>query len=1697
MSSRGRWGLAALAACGVVLFVSPAPAGAQLPTADPLAVVRITPSGAVGRAVTEATVQFSVPMAAIEAGQTVQTPAYLHLTPAVPVTLRWASSSVLVISPVAGAFPYDRRFTIRIDAGARALSGARLAAPVVSTFTTPRPRVMATGQRRPDGRVVVQITSSQPLRPDDVRAYTTLRYRPFATARRELTPAARRSLARLDPAAPARLDAALRVARTRAALTRIVPARPVEAPAPAGSPTSLAPRTYVVETVEVPPPGTRILAGPVPTPAERATADTGRDPLANRVVVLDDAFWIAGPGCNTLCSPDSVGLRASQPIDARALRRAVRVSDVTTPNAPRVLTPAGLAAYLTEVTSVDLETLGYTLAAGHRYEIVVDGALTSRSGARLPGPWVEIVDVGLRDAIATVSTRQAAVFEAKLGPRLPTVARSLRDVLASVTPVPPDRVDAALANLDGPGRSAPTITTPATRVTVEAEQAEPQVALVDASPALAANGTGVVWLSVRPGTELPGIADSATVRPEPLPSTALVQVTNLGLTVRSLATSAVVFVTALDTGEPVAGASVTIFDGARPLWRGVTDARGVARTDQGPVEHGTPRLVVVEHQGDRAYAEAPSGWLPDGSRDQLAGVVFTDRGIYRPGDTVTVKAILRMRSPSGVSRLPRDTPITLTLDRDGERLTTVDGAIGELGGVEWTLPIAADAKLSSDYVLTVHRGPPPPPEDSRWGRRDGLSTGFAVKEIRPLEFEASATLTSQRTTGDRSGLELAVTARDLTGVPLSRAAVSWRLRYLPTLPDVHEGIPSLRGFSFGATPDGEGEVGDGHGPLEDGAYRAPITRGATDRVAGTYILEGEVVDGASSQAARLSEVLTVRPDVLLGLAPPSSSARAGETTTVRVVAVDPDGCLVAGVPVTIVVPEHEAHGTTYTKVAAVTGLDPVSVVLPARDWTRGYTVTVRGTDPTRLSLATDAYIPFASDRESPKGANAPSVTLTLDKASYRIGDRARVSVAASWPRATALVTIERDDVRAVHVLALRNEAQVIEVPIDESAVGGLTVSVVAVKGRTGPCCAADGADPGAPAVAMGSDAIAVDPAASRLSVTIDPGAGRPMAGGRARLRVVVADQAGRPAPSSEVTLWAVDEGWLRHIGYELPNLVAGLIDTLVPNFGTVDSRMWLLRRAMPPPWFRTIDTMASQVGVSHQGDDGPVRSDMRPLAFWFGALRTDTAGAVEVETTLPDTLTTYRVMVVAANRARFGHAVQPLVVTKPMMLRTALPRTLSKGDRATVRITVASLLETATRGTLSVESLTPDLLAIEGTPPAVRVAPGARETVTVAVRALASGTARVRVRVSSAEGADALELPVPVAAPSVVERSASYGRITAGTRESVRVPSGADTAAGGLSLSLSTSLLSGVSLAGRESRRLQLPVPRAADLARPGARALGQGKRPFRFHPGRTFEGRRGAGARAARARHLPLQRSPRLRPLARRRLPRLVTVSCGLRALRAARGPRSRDRGRPGRGRSCDRCRRGVARRSQPRHRRRAGARLRRLARAGGQGAGRRGPLPEGGRRRADRPSPRAAGVGARASLRRPAPGGAWASCAAGSRAEAARCDHAGRDDGPRDRGPRLVRLELAVRRQVDRHRPRRAGAARRPRARDGAGSRHLAVARAAGGHLAQHPGERLGAPRAGVLPARDRGRRNRAGHGRRQDRINVADRRAARWPA
>ncbi|MGA1326217.1 MAG: alpha-2-macroglobulin family protein [Rubrivivax sp.] len=223
-------------------------------------------------------------------------------------------------------------------------------------------------------------------------------------------------------------------------------------------------------------------------------------------------------------------------------------------------------------------------------------------------------------------------------------------------------------------------------------------------------------------------------RPAPMYVRTGVLVTNLGVHFKHGRQSSAVWVTTLDRGQPVAGADVTVHDClARVLWRGRSDAAGLARIDQ-PLTLGTQRcpaedslFVTARHAGQDGRRQlgivfshwnqgiepwrfslpsAPPEWAP-AEPDLRVHTVF-DRTLLRAGETVSMKHYARLQLADGLGlaepgRLPSQMRIVHVGSGD-EFVQPIgwDGG-GRSALAQWTIPKAARL---GEYQVALERPVP-------------------------------------------------------------------------------------------------------------------------------------------------------------------------------------------------------------------------------------------------------------------------------------------------------------------------------------------------------------------------------------------------------------------------------------------------------------------------------------------------------------------------------------------------------------------------------------------------------------------------------------------------------------------------------------------------------------------------------------------------------------------------------------------------------------------------------------------------------------------------------------------------------------------------------------------------------------------------------------------------------------------------------
>jgi uncharacterized protein YfaS (alpha-2-macroglobulin family) len=831
------------------------------------------------------------------------------------------------------------------------------------------------------------------------------------------------------------------------------------------------------------------------------------------------------------------------------------------------------------------------------------------------------------------------------------------------------------------------------------------------------------------GTPKPGITRLADEdedgEPDPVKSPvaqALIQLTDLGLAWKVIDGEARVLAFSCLTGKPLPGVNLTSYgEDAKPLQQAVTGPDGMAVL---------PREATARHLqanlGDDRYSVAYDNTLPTVGLwrfpvryswektpvDQRRLFLFTDRSLYRPGETVHLKGILRHQKGNDiVADVPQPAELVVTDPRNKEILRR-EIQFSAAGGFDADIELPAENtgyhRVRVEFPAELAKLE----ETENWSERSMIQRnasfhhGFSVEEFRRNAFEL--TLATDPPALGAAEVTAQLRAAYYQGQPVAKGevqtftTVSESNFYPEKFRDHLFGDHRTQDFNYWYHYFGyrwDDDHGSDHSEsnseksvlAEDGTARitARLPEGDFPRTREVEI-STEVTDSNRQTLVERTRAVVHPASAYVGVQRLDRLVRAGDRIPLGIVAVTPAGEPYPGelkveARLSREVNEQvrlgdEDGGSAVRNESRREELSTTALTLADGQGTEFlfapqqpglHQIELRGTDPEGRAFATVMSVHVYGGDEYPWAyEDGVRIKLVPEKKLYQPGDTARVLV-LSPIEGTALVTVEREKVLRSFTIELKADKPVIDIPLTDADAPNTYVSVLVIKG------AQDSARQfKEPQLRLGYCELTVRNRRDTLAVTLDvpqdsvpPGTEVPMTG-----TIVLAD--GTPAADAEVTLYAEDEGTLAVMGYRTPDPMAHFYD---PRELRVDCGTTLDRFVAESPEEQTFYNKGFFVGGGDGDFGGPppaLRRDFNPCAGWMPALKTDAAGKFTATFKMPDTLTRYRVIAVAHHGAsRFGHAEAALTVSQPLMVEPQAPRFANEGDRLDIRALVQNASE--------------------------------------------------------------------------------------------------------------------------------------------------------------------------------------------------------------------------------------------------------------------------------------------------------------------------------------------------------------------------------------------------------------------------------------
>jgi alpha-2-macroglobulin len=847
---------------------------------------------------------------------------------------------------------------------------------------------------------------------------------------------------------------------------------------------------------------------------------------------------------------------------------------------------------------------------------------------------------------------------------------------------------------------------------------------------------GLYWISV----------DSPQIKPDQngnrYDQRRAIVASKLNFTLKTAAGEALLWATDYRSGQPVPNVPVMLYGyNNTSIGTATTDAQGLARLTYSANDGVTGAIAnepfaAVSNgwgQGISQYDFGLNGDYYGGSGTGYNNYLYTDRPIYRPGQTVDFKGILRKENDVKYS-LPDVKQVHITIySPNGEVVLDKDFDVSAMGTYFGDLKLSDGAALGQ-YNVQITYG------------NNGSNATFTVAAYRAPEFEVVVTPKDKEIVrGQSTSAQVAVSY--FFGGGVANQPVQWNVLQEPyyfqppwggnySWSDVdspyicfdcwwfrNAAPPPQPILSGSGTTDANGNLTieiPGDLKLSDGT---PITNSVRLIVEATATgKDNQVISGRDS-------ILRHSGEFYVGVASREYIGEEKKPTTVDLITVDWEGKRLANktINVNVIRREYEnkydetkgywesiPNDVPVTTATATTNDKGEATITYTPPQAGSYKVTATATDSGgREVRASEWQWVTGAEYVSWQRENNDRISLISDKSSYVPGETAKILIPSPFQgEHWALVSIERGGILQYQLIKITSSTQIYELPITSDLAPNVYVSVVLIKGQDATNKLSD--------YKVGLLPIEVKPVAQTLKISLTPDRTTAQPGESVTYQIESTDSNGQPI-AVEFSLDLVDKAVLsllprpvdaileafygrRPLGVNtavdltisinkanqqlqqdleqqqqqaaqsqgLPTTGGGPGDMAMPAATQAAAAPGQPMRAMEAPAAAPMAD-ASKAANGAAVPNVQVREEFADTAYWNPVFTTDASGKGSVTIKLPDNLTTWTFHGVGeTSDTKVGESTVDVIATKPLLIRPVTTRFFVVGDKAELAANVSN-----------------------------------------------------------------------------------------------------------------------------------------------------------------------------------------------------------------------------------------------------------------------------------------------------------------------------------------------------------------------------------------------------------------------------------------
>ncbi len=808
------------------------------------------------------------------------------------------------------------------------------------------------------------------------------------------------------------------------------------------------------------------------------------------------------------------------------------------------------------------------------------------------------------------------------------------------------------------------------------------------------------------------------------------------------------------------------------------------------LNYENPNYFIAEKDGDITIMQGYT-YNQDYQNDTVKSFTYTDRPVYRLGDTVNFKSILR--------KTDQDGKYSVNLEPVSVRVMTYSGS-GEVEIYRKTLTPSEYGNIEGSFNI---------PSSGSTGSYSfqlspGLETGdsaptfyeinpessFQVEEYKKDEYQLSVTTDKERyLSGD--DVKATVVGKYFFGTPVTNQKVTYNIYrqedyYWPPCIDICPMFDyysakiayfpsSYRTFitSGEGTLDEKGELNftfNTDADTNGDYYRSPYSQNSR------FIIEVTTMDSSNIPVNGTKTVEVKAAEFNLMTKQLSGVPTLKEEYQLEISSKDHDEKVYANAAIkgkiTLSTYKRVQDGTYYdywedqslpyyrydyetTVVKEFSGKTDASgkYILKYTPVKGGsYTVEIEGTDSKGNTItANNSFYVYGDNEYNYNPYYGETVNVNTDKTIYSTGDTAKIHIDSSVKDGYLFLVTGTNQVLSYQVVKLNGNSYELTVPITEAMAPSFSVYAHTLSTKTN--------------FATGQADLKVLPNNKKLTIKITPDKSTYIPQETAKFNVEVTDSNGKGV-ATDLSLALVDQAVLNLVnagnedifwafyqpGYSYLNF-AYTPKTNLSNItaeegkggGSDDYAEQGEKDASAPTTGTPAPAPAREANLGgitgNEAGSTSLRSSFLDTALWVGSVKTDANGKATITAKLPDNLTTWAAAVVGNTKtSQFGNAQQRVIVTKNMIVSPQVPRFVTEGDSVTIRAVARNnnVSGSSFKLALSGEGFT------GGTEKSVTIAQGQNQTLEFPIKVTGTGKLNLTFKLTSGSQNDTVSLSLPI-----------------------------------------------------------------------------------------------------------------------------------------------------------------------------------------------------------------------------------------------------------------------------------------------------------------------------------------------------------------